>query len=301
MLRRAIWALAVVVCLAAPARVRAQGDYLDVLIVKVKPEKSADFNAIAKKMADANRRNNGDRWLAMETVYGESGTFVFTSTRQDYADVDKGNEAFAAALNKAYGKDAAEKMLHDWDNCLISSRSELRRRRWDLSRKAPTDPAAYAKLVGESRLLRTTAVHIRPGHVAEFEALMKDAKEAGEKTANTQTVMVSQVIEGAKGTIFYISGLRSSLGGFDKNPTTREVLGEEGYKKFLQISAESVEGTESTLFHFSPRLSNPPEEVAQVASDFWNPKQIVAAASSKSKAAAPGTKEVKAPAEKPQQ
>ena len=286
MLRRAIWALAVVVCLAAPARVRAQGDYLDVLIVKVKPEKSADFNAIAKKMADANRRNNGDRWLAMETVYGESGTFVFTSTRQDYADVDKGNEAFAAALNKAYGKDAAEKMLHDWDNCLISSRSELRRRRWDLSRKAPTDPAAYAKLVGESRLLRTTAVHIRPGHVAEFEALMKDAKEAGEKTANTQTVMVSQVIEGGKGTIFYISGLRSSLG--------------EGYKKFLQISAESVEGTESTLFHFSPSLSNPPEEVAQVASDFWNPKQIVAAGSSKSKAAAPGTKEVKAPAEKPQ-
>ena len=301
MLRRAIWALAVVVCLAAPARVRAQGDYLDVLIVKVKPEKSADFNAIAKKMADANRRNNGDRWLAMETVYGESGTFVFTSTRQDYADVDKGNEAFAAALNKAYGKDAAEKMFHDWDNCLISSRSELRRRRWDLSRKAPTDPAAYAKLVGESRLLRTTAVHIRPGHVAEFEALMKDAKEAGEKTANTQTVMVSQVIEGSKGTIFYISGLRSSLGGFDKNPTTREVLGEEGYKKFLQISAESVEGTESTLFHFSPSLSNPPEEVAQVASDFWNPKQIVAAGSPKSKAAAPGTKEVKAPAEKPQQ
>jgi hypothetical protein len=301
MLRRAVLALAVVVCLAAPARVRAQGDYLDVLIVKVKPEKSADFNAIAKKMADANRRNNGDRWLAMETVYGDSGTFAFISNRQDYADIDKGGEAFTAALNKAFGKDATEKIFHDWDNCIISSRTELRRRRWDLSRKAPTDPAAYAKFVGESRLLRTTAVHIRPGHVAEFEALLKDAKEAGEKSASTQPVLVSQVIEGSKGTVFYISGLRSSMGGFDKNPTTREVLGEEGYKKFLHISAESVEGTESTLFHFSPSLSNPPEEVAQVASDFWSPKQIVAAAAPKTKAAAPSTKEVKAPAEKPQQ
>ena len=301
MLRRAIWLAAAVVCLAAPAGVRAQGDYLDVLVVKVKPEKAVEFNAVAKKMADANRRYNGDRWLALETVYGESNTFVFTSTRQDYADVDKGNEAFTAALNKAYGKEAAEKMVHDWENCLVSSRSELRRRRWDLSRKAPTDPAAYAKLIGESRLLRTTAVHIRPGHVAEFEALMKEAKEAGEKTADTQTLLVSQVIEGSKGTTFYISGVRSSMGGFDHNPTTHEILGEEGYKKFLQISAESVEGTESALYHFSPELSNPPEEVAQVASDFWQPKQTVAAAAPKSKGTAPGAKEVKAPAEKPQQ
>jgi hypothetical protein len=300
MLRRAIWALAAVACLAAPAGVRAQGDYLDVYIVKVKPEKAAEFNVIAKKMADANRRNNGDRWIAVETVYGEGDTFAFISNRQDYADVDTGNEAFTAALRKAYGKEAAEKMLHDWENCVASSRTELRRRRWDLSRKAPTDPAAYAKLVGESRLLRTTAVHIRPGHVAEFEALMKDAKEAGEKAANTQPVLVSQVIEGGKGTIFYVSALRGSMGGFDKNPTTRDILGEEGYKKFLQISAESVEGTESTLFHFSPDLSNPPEDVAQVASDFWRPKQIVAAAAPKTKAAAPGTKEVKVPAEKPQ-
>src|SRR5271168_1319961 len=101
MLRRGIWALAVMVCLAVPAGVRAQGDYLDVLIVKVKPEKAADFNVIAKKMADANRRYNGDRWLAMEAVYGESNTFAFSSNRKDYADVDTGNEAFTAALRKA--------------------------------------------------------------------------------------------------------------------------------------------------------------------------------------------------------
>ncbi len=299
MLRRAIWALAAVVCLGAPAGVRAQGDYLDVLIVKVKPEKAADFSAIAKKMADANRRYNGDRWLAMEAVYGESDTFTFVSNRKDYADVDTANEAFAAALRKAYGKEATEKMLRDWETCLVSSRSELRRRRWDLSRKAPTDPAAYTKLIGESRLLRTTAVHVRPGKVAEFEAFMKDAKEASEKNASSQTVLVSQVVEGSKGTVFYVTGLRSSMGGFDKNPTMLEVLGEEGYKKFLQISAESVEGTESTLFHFSPELSNPPEEVAQVASDYWQPKQIVAAGAPKAKAATAGAKEVKAPADKP--
>ncbi len=301
MLRRAFWALAVVVCLAAPVAVHAQGDYLDVYIVKVKPEKLADFQALTKKWIDANRRFNGDRWIAMETVYGDGNVFQFTSTRQDYAEIDKLNEAAMNAANKAFGKEVAEKMERDFQSCLVSSRSELRRRRWDLSRKGPADPATYAKLIGESRVLRTTAVHVRPGHISDFEALLKEAKEAGEKAANTSPLFVSQVIEGSKGTTFYVTSLRSSLGGFDKNPTIRDILGEEGYKKFLQVNAESVEQTESTLFRFSPELSNPPEEIATVAADFWHPKAAMMASASKPKAPAAKTVELKPTSEKPKQ
>lgn len=299
MSKKVMWAVAVAACLvlAAPAAVRAQGDYLDEYIVKVKPEKVADFTVLARKAADANRRFNGDRWIAMETLYGEGNTYVFVSTRQDYADVEKNASAFEAALQKAYGKEAALKMLNDWNNCVESSRSELRRRRWDLSRKAPTDAAAYAKLVGESKLLRTTAVHVRSGHIADFEALLKEVKEAGEKNPDTQPVLVSQVIEGTKGTTFYVTTLRSSLAGFDKNPTAREVLGEEGYQKYLKANADFVSGAESSILHFSPELSNPPEEIAKVAEDFWQPKAVVASA--KPKAAAGKTAEVKPAAEKP--
>ena len=301
MLRRAFWALVVVVCLAAPVAVHAQGDYLDVYVVKVKPEKLADFRTLTKKWIDANRRFNGDRWIAMETVYGDGNVFQFTSTRQDYADVDKVNEAVMNAANKAFGKEVANQMERDFQNCLVWSRSELRRRRWDLSRKSPGDSAAYAKFIGESRVLRTTAVHVRPGHIADFEALLKESKEAGEKAANTQPLFVSQAIEGSKGTTFYVSSLRSSLGGFDKNPTIRDILGEEGYKKFLQVNAESVEQTESTLFRFSPELSNPPEEVATVAADFWHPKAMMAAAPSKPKATAGKDAELKPASAKPKE
>ncbi len=275
--RRALWALAVAVCLAAPVAVHAQGDYLDVFTVKVKPEKLADFQALSKKFAEANRRFNGDRWLALEAVYGEGNVYQFTSVRKDYADIDKANEVEMLAVNKGLGKDAAQKLQQDWMNCLVSSRTELRRRRWDLSRKAPQDAEAYAKLIGESRLLRTTAVHIRPGHVPDFEALMKDTKEAAEKNPDTAPVFVSQVIEGSKGAIFYVSTLRSSMSGFDHNPTTKEILGEEGFKKFQQISAEAVEVADSALYRFDPAISNPPEEVAKVAMDFWRPKAVIAA------------------------
>src|SRR2546426_3843820 len=109
MRKRAFWALVVVVCLAAPVTVHAQGDYLDVYIVKVKPEKLADFHALTKKWIDANRRFNGDHWIAMETVYGEGNVYQFTSTRMDYAEIDKTNEAVMSAANKTFGKEATEK------------------------------------------------------------------------------------------------------------------------------------------------------------------------------------------------
>jgi len=275
MLRRIFSALAVIVSLVAPVAVHAQGDYLDVYIANVKPEKVADFEALAKKMVDANRRNNGDRWLGMESVYGQGYTYVFISNRKDYADTDKATGAFMGSLAKAYGEDGAAKLLHEWDSCLISSRSELRKRRRDLSRKMP-EGADYIKFVGDSRILRTTAVHIRPGRVADFEALMKDVKTAGEQAPNTQPLLVSQVIEGGNGTIFYVTSLRPSLGGYDNNPTTREILGDEGYKKFLQVSADSVESTDSSLYRFSAELSLPTQEVMAAAPDFWQPKPVVA-------------------------
>jgi len=53
---------------------------------------------------------------------------------------------------------------------------------------------------------------------------MKDVKEAAEKNPDTQTVFVSQVVEGSKGATFYVSTPRSSMAGFDHNPTLREIL-----------------------------------------------------------------------------
>ena len=301
MFKRAIWAFAVAVCLAAPVAVHAQGDYLDVYIVKVKPEKIADFQVLARKWVDANRRFDGDRWLATQTLFGEGGVYVFTSLRQDYADIEKNSETGMLAANKAFGKEATLKVLHDWESCLAWSRTELRRRRPDLSRKAPTDMDSYAKLIGESRVLRTTAVHVRPGHIADFEALMKEAKEAGEKAANTQPVLVSQVVEGSKGTTFYVTALRGSLGGFDKNPTLHEILGEDRFKKYLQVNAETVESSESALYRFSPELSNPTEEIVKVAADFWHPKAIMASAALKPKSTTAKSAELKPASEKPKQ
>jgi hypothetical protein len=251
---------------------QAQEDYLDVFTVHVKPEKRADFDSIARKIAAANRQNKGDTWVAMETVYGPGDRVAFVSTRHSYGDVEEAMGTFMGALQKTYGKAATGKMLQDFEQCITASRSEIRRRRWDLSSNAPSDPAAFAKLLADSRWLRTTTIHVKPGEAGNFEALLKDLKTAREKASPPLTMLVSQAVAGQEGTVFYVTSLQSSLAGFDGIPTLQETLGEEGYAKFLKINAESVSNTETAINRFLPDLSNAPEQVASIAPDFWIPK-----------------------------
>jgi hypothetical protein len=257
----------------------AQGpeEYLDVLTARVRPEKRAEFDAINRKMADANRRNKGETWVAMETVYGESNTVTFIATRRSYAEAEKGNDMFFAALNKAYGQAGAQKLMQDFNSTLISSRAEIRRRRFDLSANVPQDAAAMSKLIGQSRWLRTTAVHVRPGHAPDLEAHLKDLKAGLEKTDPPQITLVSQAAAGQRGAVYYVTAPESSMGGFDGRTPTPRLLGEEGYQKFLKIASESIEDTETMINHFLPELSNPQEEIASASPDFWRPKPKAAA------------------------
>ena len=272
-MKRKVWgALAVSVLFAGAAMAQLPEGYLDDLIVQVKPEKRAEFDAAVKKMADANRRNQGATWVAMETVYGENDTVSFISTHASYAEIEKARQAFLGALIKAFGQAGAAKLFHDSADATASSRGRVRRRRWDLSVDPPANPAALLKLVGEARWVRTIAVHVRPGHTPAFEELLKEIKAAREKSSTPLTTLVSVSDSGDHGNVYYISRLLKSLGDLDGVSPLSQILGEEGYKKYLKISAETVGGTETYINRFLPELSNPPAEQAAAAPDFWIPK-----------------------------
>lgn len=287
MQRRNVWASVVFVsflALLATYAQQAQEDYLDVFMVQVKPEKRAEFDAIAKKMAAANRQNKGDEWLTLETVYGPGDRVTFIGTRHSYADIEKASGEFFGAIQKTYGKAATDKIFQDFSQCLVSSRSEIRRRRWDLSSGRPSDAAALAKLVGESRWLRTTVVHVRPGQAAAFEGLLQDIKAARDKDASNPPILVSQAVAGHEGTVFYVTTLQSSMAGFDGIPTLQKVLGDEGYAKFLKTNSDTVANSETIISRFLPALSNAPQEIAAVSPDYWTPKAD-ASVNAKAKAA----------------
>jgi hypothetical protein len=277
MQRKAMWTAVVVVLLAMLAAGQAPEQYLDVTTVQVKPEKRADFDAITKRMVAANHQNKGDSWLAMETVYGQGSRVTFVSIRGSYADAEKGSDAFDAAAQKALGKAGFDKATQDYNQYIASWRSELRRRRWDLSSNVPTDVAAMTKMLGDARWLRTTAVHVRPGQSDTYEALLKDLKAAREKASPPITTLVSQAVAGQEGTVYYLTTLQNSMAGFDALPSMQKLLGDEGYAKFLKTNTETTANTETVINRFLPELSNAPEDVVAVAPDYWRPKPVMAA------------------------
>jgi len=271
MLRRVCGALLFFV-LTAVVGLGQQSGYLDMYVARVKPDKRAEFDAVGRKIAEANRRNNGDNWIALEVEYGEQNTVIFSSSRATYGDVEKSSAVFMGAIAKAYGESGAMALFQQFSSTLESSRSEIRQRRWDLSYNPPADLAAYAQAIAKTRWLRTVLVRVRPGHEAEFEAELKEVNAAAQKTNMAGMRWVSQVVAGGSPFAYHISRLITSLDELDHAPTMRSMLGDEGMEKFQKANADSVAGVEYVIYRVVPELSNVPEAVASLAPDFWNPK-----------------------------
>ncbi len=271
MLRKVCGALLFLV-LTAAAGWGQQAGYLDVFVARVKPDKRAEFNSMSKKIVEANRRNNGDKWIALEVDYGEQNTVIFSSSRESFGDVEKSSAVFMGAAAKAYGAAGATELFQQFSSTLESSRGELRQRRWDLSYNPPADLAAYAEVIAKTRWLRTVVVRVRPGHEAEFEAELKEINAAAQKSHMAGMRWTSQVVAGGNPGTYHITRLMTSLDELDHAPSMRSMLGDEGLEKFQKVNADTVAGVEYVFYRVVPELSNVPDAIASLAPDFWNPK-----------------------------
>lgn len=276
-MKRIVTGIVAIVVFTALAAGQTYEGYVDVLTCKVKPEKRSDFDIVVKKMAGANRRYKGDTFLTSQVEYGDQNTVIFSSGRENYAAIEKGIAAFEGAMKEAYGPATSSQLEKDFNACLISSQAEIRKRRADLSINLPKNTSALWKAIGESRWVRSTAFHIRPGRLEEFEAEMKAVKEGVEK-GNPEGPMslVSQAVAGNRGGVFYVTSFRKSLADFDNAPPPlKQLLGQEGYQQYRKGTAENVQFLESALSRFLPELSNPTKEIADASGEFWTPKPAV--------------------------
>ncbi len=256
--------------LATASAGQAREDYLDIFVARVKSEKRFDFDRLSTKMADMNRKNKGDNWVTYEQVYGEHNVVYFVSGRANYAGIDSAMQAFEGALAKGLGGAGVGKLFADFGQTVVSTRSEVRRRRLDLSASVP-DAAGASRMLGDARYLRTFIVRVRPGRAPDYEKWLKINKDGHERSNPGIPILVSQSAIGQAGTVFYITTLAKSMGDFDKVKPLSEVLG-SGYGNYMKAVSEVVMGTESFIGKILPALSNPPEAVAAADPGFWNPK-----------------------------
>jgi hypothetical protein len=250
--------LSALICAATLAvSLHAQGPtgFVDSFIVKVKPEKRADFDVIGKKIAEANRKHKGSNWIAYQTEYGEQNTVSFSSLVDNYAGFEKSADAFGKAMMEAYGP-TFMKIFQDANNCMVSSRSELRRRRADLSWNVPGDPSEIEKMVGQSRWLRVLTVRVRAGHTGSYEEVLKALKASFEKGPNRVPELVSQSAAGTPSGIFYVTTFGKSMADYDPSPNApplREILGARGYATYMKSNSDDVNRFGVGHFENSPR------------------------------------------------
>jgi hypothetical protein len=278
MVRKATWSVVVVLLLGFCATAQAQQGYIDETVVQVKQGKGAAFEALVKKMVAANRENKGDNWIAVETLYGESNTFTFTSVRDSYAAAQKGSDDFQHALAKALGTAGSDKLFQDLGDCIAGMHTVLLSRRQDLSANLPSDPSEASKIVGNSRVTRTLRIVVRSEQGPKFEELAKQVKAAEEKADPNLHSWISQSAAGERAGVYYVAQFRSSLGAFDNEPQLPQMMGQDVFQNFLKEAAGVIESEEITVGQVRPDLSNPPEAVASSSSDFWRPKAAKPAA-----------------------
>ncbi len=274
-MRKTITTLFLVTLTSGMMAAQEPAEYLDEFIVKVKPEKRAEFDAINKKIVALNRRNKGDAWLASENTYGENNVVTFVSRRSGFGDAQKAFDLFMGALAKPAGMAAAEKMFQDFNNTVVSARSEMRRRRPELGTNVPASAADNAAVIGKARFLYMVTVRVRPGRALEYEDQIKMVRDARARTGQQQTWFVSQSVVGQQGTAFYITRPLASLGDIDGMPVLSQVLGDK-YRDYQNRLAANTFSTEITISRYLPELSNPPAEIAAVDPAYWNPKPMPA-------------------------
>ena len=64
-------------------------------------------------------------------------------------------------------------------------------------------------------------------------------------------------------------------------------MGPEGMKRLGELSAASIQESQTNLFVFNPRMSYPRDEWVKADPDFWSPKAAAAPAATKKPAAKP--------------
>ncbi len=109
-------------------------------------------------------------------------------------------------------------MASDFNGTILSSRSEIRRRRWDLAVNPPTDADAYNMLMGGARWLRTIQIKVKNGREADFEERVKRQKRQLKKGANGYSLFHKSSLE-PRGNTYYVTTIQPTLAAFDSAPS----------------------------------------------------------------------------------
>jgi hypothetical protein len=124
---------------------------------------------------------------------------------------------------------------------------------------------------------------VKPGHDRDWDEILKMVIAAYQKIPGSHWAAYDNVY-GAAGAHAYFIPLKSGA-EIDHNLTTNQdfvaAMGEDGMKRFAELSAAAVESFDDNLFAFNPQMSYISDDWIKADPEFWKPKMTVAAPAKK--------------------
>ena len=211
-------------------------------------------------------------YLAIDSLSGKSralyltGYDSFEAWEKDAGAVQK-DSALSSALDRASAADGD--LLSEIDAATLRYNEEY-------------SLHAASVDIAHMRYFEISVFHIRPGHHKEWDEGVRMVNAAYTKALpDIQWAAYEGVYGMPQGTYIFFTPMKSAAEidhAFAKDKEFMAAMGEDGMKKLEELSAASIESSESNLFAFNPRMSYVSEEWIKADPDFWKPKPSKASA-----------------------
>jgi hypothetical protein len=136
---------------------------------------------------------------------------------------------------------------------------------------------------GEIRYLEASVYHVKPGHAADWNELVKMVKDGNDKAGTSAHWGMYDISYGAEDDTYLILTADKSMADIDNSIEDSKkwvaaMGGPAGLKKFNELLSAAVDHGGSELFAVNPKQSYPEDEWVKADSGFWKPKTEAPAA-----------------------
>ena len=214
-------------------------------------------------------------YLAVESLSGKPRALFFTpydsfEAWQKDLKAEEENTALWAALDRANVADG--ELLSGLDQGVLMFRE-------DLSLRPKVE-------IAHMRYFEISRVHVKQGHDKDWEALAKMYISGFDKIAETHWAVYQGQYVLQDGTYIIFTQMKSAA-EIDREASDwmkfTSAMGEDGMKKLNELTAATIDSSETNLFAFNPRMSYVSEDWIKADPEFWKPKPAAAAAAKPAK------------------
>jgi len=210
--------------------------------------------------------NSTTHYFGMDALSGASRAIFFTGydsfdAWQKDIDATAKNTTLAAALDSASVADGA--LLEAYETSVYTYRE-------DLSLRGPVD-------IPHMRYMEIGIYNVRPGHEKDFEDLVKIYMTAFEKIPHAHWATFEKMYGSQPaGSRFIAVTPMKSLAEVDQEmidgSSFEKSMSADEMKKVRDLTAASIESTQSHLFAINPKMSYVPDSWLKADPAFWGQK-----------------------------